>query len=52
MELNKEYIQNVKKDDNGFLRFETVLQNLKIPYTKFTGDLDHKLQEITNEIFH
>jgi len=40
------------RDDNGFLRFETVLQNLKIPYTKFTGNLEHKLQEITNEIFH
>lgn len=39
------------RQDRGYERFETVLQNLHIPYKKFTGDIDAKLELIFAKIF-
>ena len=35
----------------GFKRFETVLDHLKIPHGKLSGDIDSKLERIFKEIF-
>ncbi len=37
------------RSDNGYKRFAKVLQNLRIPYTDFDGDIDQKLDEIFEE---
>ncbi|GIV45311.1 MAG: hypothetical protein KatS3mg036_0129 [Ignavibacterium sp.] len=39
------------RNDKGFQRFETVLNNLKIPHEKLTSNIDQKLEIIFNEIF-
>ncbi len=39
------------RNDNGFMRFKTVLQNLNIPHTDLTENIDTKLSKITKELF-
>ncbi len=39
------------RSENGYQRFEKALQNLGIPCTSFSGDLDKKLTEIFAKIF-
>jgi hypothetical protein len=39
------------RNEEGYQRFEKVLQNLDIPYTPFSGDIDKKLTEIFALIF-
>lgn len=39
------------RDENGYKRFRLVLQELGIPHTNFTGDLDKHLDSILNELF-
>ncbi len=46
---NVEWIELRHKD--GYKRFKTVLENLKIPYKNFNGDVDKELKNILNEIF-
>ena len=40
----------LRKED-GFFRFGVVLDRLEIPYQKFVGELDERLEEILTEIF-
>lgn len=39
------------RDDNGFMRFKTVLQNLNIPHQELTENIDTKLETIIKELF-
>ena len=39
------------RNENGYQRFEKVLQSLDIPYNKFSGNIDEKLTEILTLIF-
>ncbi|TAH20276.1 MAG: CfrBI family restriction endonuclease [Cytophagales bacterium] len=39
------------RSENGYQRFEKVLQDLGIPHTKFEGNIDEKLEEIFAKIF-
>ncbi|HNL07824.1 MAG TPA: CfrBI family restriction endonuclease, partial [Chitinophagales bacterium] len=39
------------RSENGYERFEKVLQDLGIPYNKFTGQIDEKLSQIFEAIF-
>lgn len=39
------------RSEEGYQRFEKVLQDLNIPYKKFSGDIDKKLTEIFALIF-
>jgi hypothetical protein len=56
-DLNKTQLDSLKvnwielRNDNGYQRFEKALQNLGIPYNKFSGDIDKKLTEIFALIF-
>ena len=56
-ELNKKQLNSRKVEwvelraEKGFERFESVLRNLGIPYTKFTDKLEDKLESIFKEIF-
>lgn len=38
------------RDEEGYKRFENILQRFEIPYTSYKGNLDHDLPEILNEI--
>lgn len=55
-DLNKQQADslNVKwvelRDENGYKRFEKVLQELNIPYTEYIGNLDTRLNKILSEI--
>ncbi len=55
-DLNKREAErlNVKwvelRDENGYKRFGTVLQELGIPHTEFNGDLDAYLDQILGEL--
>lgn len=56
-DLNKSQLDSLKvnwvelRSENGYQRFETMLQNLGIPHKKFSGDIDAKLSEIFASIF-
>ena len=39
------------RSDVGYRRFAKVLENLKIPYTNYTGNIDSDLENIFREIF-
>ncbi|MFI3296238.1 MAG: CfrBI family restriction endonuclease [bacterium] len=39
------------RDEDGFMRFRTVLDKLDIPYTDYSGNLDNDLPKIINELF-
>jgi hypothetical protein len=39
------------RNDNGFQKFEIVLNNLRIPHGKLTLNIDQKLEGIFREIF-
>ncbi len=45
-----EWVEMRSKD--GFRRFETVLDNLKIPHEKLSDNFDKKLEIILKEIFN
>jgi len=55
-DLNKQQadILNVKwvelRDENGYKRFAKILQELKIPYSDFNGNLDTHLDKILSEL--
>lgn len=49
-QLNKLKIEWVELYE-GYQRFEKVLSDLKIPHTKFSGNLDSRLEKIFQEIF-
>ena len=55
-ELNKNQLDslNVKwvelRSVNGYKKFNNILQDLDIPHTSFTGNIDTKLEEIFKEI--
>jgi len=38
------------RDENGYKRFGTVLQELGIPHTEFEGNLDEHLDNILSEL--
>ncbi|MDE0470426.1 MAG: CfrBI family restriction endonuclease [Ekhidna sp.] len=54
---NKTQLENLNvgwvelSDEDGFKRFENVLESLNIPYKKLQGNLDEKLDKIINELF-
>ncbi len=56
-ELNKEQLTSLSiewvelRNNVGFRRFTTVLTNLGIPFSDFTGDIETKLPQIFKEIF-
>ncbi len=56
-DLNKTQLDSLKvnwvelRSENGYQRFEKVLQSLGIPYNKFSGDIDKKLTEVFALIF-
>ncbi|TAE00532.1 MAG: CfrBI family restriction endonuclease [Bacteroidetes bacterium] len=56
-DLNKTQLDSLKvnwielRSENGYQKFEKVLQNLEIPYKKFEGNTDEKLEQIFTEIF-
>lgn len=56
-DLNKTQLDSLKvnwvelRSEDGYQRFEKVLQNLDIPYTPFSGNIDEKLTEIFASIF-
>lgn len=56
-ELNKEQLTSLNiewvelRNNVGFRRFTTVLTNLGIPFSDFTGDIETKLPQIFKEIF-
>jgi len=56
-DLNKTQLDSLKvnwielRSENGYQRFEKALQNLGIPYNRFSGDIDKKLTEIFALIF-
>lgn len=39
------------RSPNGFSKFETILQELNIPYTAFQGDVNERVEEILNKLF-
>ncbi|MBU0646961.1 CfrBI family restriction endonuclease [Patescibacteria group bacterium] len=47
--LNTEWVE--LRSDGGFKRFENVLKNLKIPYTKLPSNVDKELEVVFKEIF-
>lgn len=47
--LSMEWVE--LRSDGGFKRFETVLKNLKIPYTKLPSNVDKELEGVFKEIF-
>ncbi len=47
--LNVEWVE--LRDENGFKRFEGVLENLNIPHKKLQENLENKLDEIIDELF-
>jgi hypothetical protein len=47
--LNVEWVE--LRDENGFKRFENVLENLNIPHKKLQGKLGKKLDKIIHELF-
>ena len=55
-DLNKQQADILKvkwvelRDENGYKRFATVLQQLEIPYTDFNGNLDTHLNQILSEL--
>lgn len=55
-DLNKRQADTLKvrwvelRDENGYKRFATVLQQLGIPYTDFNGNLDDHLDKILSEL--
>ncbi|MCC5945224.1 MAG: CfrBI family restriction endonuclease [Bernardetiaceae bacterium] len=56
-DLNKIQLDSLKvnwvelRSKNGYQKFEEILQDLDISYSKFSGDLDNKLNEIFIKIF-
>jgi hypothetical protein len=56
-ETNKKQLNSLKvewvelRDNNGWKKFESVLENLKIPHEEFKGDLNKALDKIFKEIF-
>jgi len=49
--LNSLKVQWVElRGDNGYKRFEKILDNLNIPYHSFTGDLKERLNLILDDI--
>jgi len=56
-ETNKKQLDSLEvewvelRSAGGFKRFETVLDHLKIPHGKLSGDIDSKLERIFKEIF-
>lgn len=54
---NKSQLDSLKiewvelRDENGFRRFEQVLENLKIPHSKLSEDFGIKLEKIIRELF-
>jgi DNA-dependent RNA polymerase auxiliary subunit epsilon len=47
--LNVEWVE--LRDENGFKRFESVLENLNIPHKKVQENLENKLDKIIDELF-
>ncbi|MFH1460036.1 MAG: CfrBI family restriction endonuclease [Candidatus Omnitrophota bacterium] len=56
-DTNKKQLSSLKiewvelRSDGGFKRFETVLNNLKIPHEKLLENIDKKLDSVFKEIF-
>lgn len=56
-DLNKTQLDSLQvnwielRSEKGYQRFEKALENLNIPFQKFEGDIDKKLEEIFREIF-
>jgi len=56
-ETNKKQLDSVGiewvelRNDNGFQRFEIVLNHLRIPHRKLHFNIDQKLEKIFREIF-
>ena len=51
-QLDKQKIEWVElKNDNRFKRFAAILDRLKIPYTKLSGNIDETLEGILKDIF-
>ncbi len=56
-DLNKHQADMLKvkwvelRGENGYQRFATVLQQLGIPYTEYSGNLDTHLDKILSELF-
>lgn len=54
---NKNHLDSLKinwvelRSENGFRRFKIALENLKIPYEDYNGNLDYDLEKIFSEIF-
>lgn len=48
-QLGKEWV--ALRDPNGYKKFATVLNKLRIPYTEYEGDLDNDLPIILNALF-
>ncbi|MBS1551930.1 MAG: CfrBI family restriction endonuclease [Bacteroidetes bacterium] len=54
---NKNQLDSLKinwvelRSENGFRRFKIALENLKIPYEDYNGNLDYDLEKIFSEIF-
>lgn len=55
-DLNKNQLDKLKvnwvelRAENGYQKFEKVLQNLSIPHNKFSGNIDEKLTDIFEKI--
>jgi len=55
--LNKTQLDSLKvhwvelRSNNGYMRFEKVLQNLNIPYKKPNDNIEQKLMEILDLLF-
>ena len=47
--LNVEWVE--LRDDNGFRRFEQVLDKLNIPHSKLGKDLDVELEKVLKHLF-
>ena len=51
-QLNSRKVEWVElRSDGGFRRFETVLDNLKIPHEKLPENIDRKLEAVFQNIF-
>lgn len=56
-DTNKKQLNSLKvewvelRSDGGFRRFETILDNLKIPHNKLSNNIDKELDKVFKEIF-
>ncbi len=54
-DLNKKQLNSLGVEwvelHDGYKRFDKVLSNLKIPHSKFSGNINSKLEEVLKEVF-